>query len=159
MRYLNVDMTGLRGRNNPCLSNIITTEEVRKLRPYLKFLTGDYLTYQRKFEETNEGSRESESICHVISICHEYEDIRSRILKEMAELCLLAKSKINFENILSDPEVLAQFLLDPASFNLGTRVHISDPILQNMFKISRYICWAIHSRRMKALKILSSRQT
>ena len=77
----------------------------------------------------------------------------------MAELCLLAKSKINFENILSDPEVLTQFLLDPASFNLGTRVHISDPILQNMFKISRDICWAIHSRRMKALKILSSKQT
>ena len=166
MKYLNVNMSGLRGRNHPCLSNIVTVNEVRKLRPYLKFLTGDYLTYLRKYEETNQGSplckichTESESVCHILSTCTEYQEIRRRILIEMAELCMQAKSEINFEHISSDPEVLTQFILDPSSFNLETRVNLFDPILQKMFKVSRDICWAINSQRMKTLKLLSTTQT
>ena len=46
MQYLNVSLSGLRGRHHPSLSNIITTEEVKKLRPHLKLLSGEYITYQ-----------------------------------------------------------------------------------------------------------------
>ena len=48
MQYLHVSLDGLRGRHHPCLSNIVTVEEVRKLRPHLKFLSGDYLTYLKR---------------------------------------------------------------------------------------------------------------
>ena len=72
MQYLNVSLGGLRGRPHPCLLNLLKTDEVKKLRPHLKFLTGDYLTYQRKFEESNKGSPlcrlcqlEKESIFHI----------------------------------------------------------------------------------------------
>ena len=166
MKYLNVQMAGLRGRNHQCLSNIVTTNEVRKLRPYLKFLSGDYLTYQKKFENSNQGTptckichAESESVCHILAICQAYEEIRNRILSEISELCLVAKSELNFQSISSDPEVLTQFILDPTSFNLKVRIHISDPIAQNIFKLSRDICWAIHAKRMKSLKLLSEKQT
>ena len=66
MKYLNVQMAGLRGRNHPCLPNTVTTNEVRKLRPYLKFLSGDYLTYLKKFENTNQGTPTCK-ICHADS--------------------------------------------------------------------------------------------
>ena len=166
MKYLNVRMTGLRGRNHPCLANIVTTDEVRKMRPYMKFLTGDYLTYLKKYENTNQGNplckichTENESVCHILAICPEYEDIRNRILSEISQLCLLAKIEFDFTKFLSDPEVLTQFLLDPTSFNLTERVHVSDPIVTHIFKLSRDICWAIHSKRMKTLKLLNENQT
>ena len=51
MKYMNVSLSSLRGRYHPCLGNIITSSEVKKLRPHIKFLTGDYLTYERKIED------------------------------------------------------------------------------------------------------------
>ena len=50
IKYLNVQMAGLRGMNHPCLYYTITTNEVRKLRPYLKFLSGDFLTYPKSLK-------------------------------------------------------------------------------------------------------------
>ena len=138
----------------------------RKMGPYMKFLTGDYLTYLKKYENTNQGNplckichTGNESVCHILAICPEYEDIRNRILSEISQLCLLAKIEFDFTKFLSDPEVLTQFLLDPTSFNLTERVHVSDPIVTHMFKLSRDICWAIHSKRMKTLKLLNENQT
>ena len=61
MVYLNVNLCSLRGKNHPSLSNVITSHEVRKLRPHLKFLSGDYLTYQTQFERTQKGS----SMCKI----------------------------------------------------------------------------------------------
>ena len=165
MQFMNVSLSGLRGRHHPCLSNIITTDEVKKLRPHIKLLTGDYLTYQRKFEESNQGSPicricrlENESICHIVAICPAYDMTRQRILKEIAELCLFARSYINIQDILSNPDRLTQFILDPTSFNLQTRVHVSDPITINLFKLSRDLCSSIHSERMNKLQLLSKNQ-
>ena len=33
MQYMNVSLIGLRGRHHPCLSNVVTTDEVKKLGP------------------------------------------------------------------------------------------------------------------------------
>ena len=56
MRYFNVSLIGLRGRHNPSLTNIITAEDVKKLRLHTKFLTCDYLTYETKFDQSGKGS-------------------------------------------------------------------------------------------------------
>ena len=48
MTFLNVNLSSLRGRHHPCLSDIVTPTEVKKLRLHLKFLTGDYLTSMQK---------------------------------------------------------------------------------------------------------------
>ena len=54
--YLNVSLLGLRGRHHPALANVITASEVKKLRPHLKLLSGYYLTFNAKYEQTNKGS-------------------------------------------------------------------------------------------------------
>ena len=41
MEYMNVNLIGLRGKHHPSLANIVTVEEVKKLRPHTKLLIGD----------------------------------------------------------------------------------------------------------------------
>ena len=48
MKYLNVSLTGLRGKKHPALYGIFTTHEVKKSRIHLKMLSGDYLTFEKK---------------------------------------------------------------------------------------------------------------
>ena len=80
MQYMNVGLSGLRGRFHPSLSQVITTGEVKELRPHLKFLTGDYLTYERKYNESEQGNPicrscrlQNESISHILTICSAYK--------------------------------------------------------------------------------------
>ena len=90
MKYLNVSLSGLRGKYHPCLSNIVTTEEVQKLRPYLKFLSGDYLTYQKKYDQGDgKGSPEcrlchqgGETVSHILAVCPTYEVKRENRFKK-----------------------------------------------------------------------------
>ena len=48
MTYLNVSLTGLRGRRHPALSELITSVDVKNSRIHLKMLAGDYFTYDGK---------------------------------------------------------------------------------------------------------------
>ena len=164
MKYLNVSLIGLRGKHHPSLSSIITTEEVRKLRPHLKFLTGDYLTYETKFNHTSQGSplckichTENETICHILAICPAFNIVRSRVLREMEVLSNSSRGELNFNHVLENPERLTQFILDPTSFNLPYRLHLSDPVATPIFQLSRYICYSIKKSRMKMLEQLSKK--
>ena len=158
MKYMNVGLSNLRGRHHPCLANIVTSKEVKNLRPHLKFLTGDYLTYERKYEESGQGSpvcriceSENESISHILSQCPAYHTIRERIFQEFSEICLFTENNLKFENIRTEPKTLTQFILDPTSFNLNERVHVSDPVVPAIFKLSRDYCMAIHNERSRRL--------
>ena len=76
----------------------------------------------------------------------------------MTQLCHSAKHEINLDEILKNPRTLTQFILDPSSFNLSSRVNISDPILTPLFKLSRDLCNFIHTERMKKLQDLKNEQ-
>ena len=161
MQYMNVSLSNLRGRHHPSLSNVITSKEVKKLRLHLKFLTGDYLTYSRKYEESGQGNpmcricrSEYESISHILSQCPAYHTIRDKMLQEFSEICLFTQTSLNFENIRTDSKTLTQFILDPTSFNLKERVHVSDPVVPAIFKLSRDYCMAIHTERLRRLQQL-----
>ena len=98
---MNVSLSGLTGRHHPSLSQVITTGEVKQLRPHLKFLTGDYLTYERKFNESGQGNPlcrichvGNESISHILTNCSAYDTQRNKILKEIEELCDLTLNNI-----------------------------------------------------------------
>ena len=52
MGFLNTYACNLRGRHHPALSNMITTWDVTRSRPHLKFLSGNYLTYKVKSEQS-----------------------------------------------------------------------------------------------------------
>ena len=115
----------------------INVEDVKKLRLHTKFLVGDYLTYQVKFDQTGQGNpicklcrSESETISHIIGVCPIYDEIRSRIVQQMPDVCENAKISINFQNIVDNPLTLTQLILDPSSFNLEERIHLNDPIVQ-----------------------------
>ena len=85
MNYLNVQLSGLSGRPHPALLNIFTTHDARKLRHHLKFLTGDFLTNERRAND-QPGLDPSCTLClaplesteHVLMSCRATADIRQR---------------------------------------------------------------------------------
>ena len=162
MQYLNVSLSGLRGRHHPALANIITTSQVQKSRIHLKMLSGDYFTYEMKSKQSG-GSPHCRCCCstspppqenleHILTNCEAYSEIRERIVVEFKTLCLKSKSNIQFDEIYSDNETFCQFILDPASFNLKMRIHMNDPILGELFNLSRHYCFAINAARLRILK-------
>ena len=160
MQYFNVSLTGLRGKKHPALLGVVTTHEVKKSRIHLKMLVGDYLTFQTKSNRSGgsplcrgcpENSPQNESLLHILTECIAYADIRKRMFPEFSEVCRTTKSNIIFEDILDNKTSLCQFILDPASFNLQKRIHINDPVLNKILRISRVYCYTINSARMKMI--------
>jgi hypothetical protein len=159
MMYLNVSVSGLRGRHHPALSNMITTEEVKLGRCHIKMLCGDYLTYKKKSDQSGGSPHcrvcsnldQEEDICHILTQCVPYSEIRSKKREEIENLCVTTKSNINFSEIVSDRSKLCQFILDPTSLNLNQRMSPSDPKLNELFKICRSLCNSINTVRWNIL--------
>ena len=135
-------------------------------------LCEDYFTYEKRADQsggsphcrscssTNDTSTNirdhsktpSESIIHILTECESYLDIRTRIFPQFSILCQQSKTSIDFEAISENKTKLCQFLLDPSSLNLDSRISMSDPLLHDFFMLSRDFCYAIHTTRMKILK-------
>ena len=157
MKFFNVSLLSLRGRNHPSLSNIVTTIDVKKLRLHIKFLVGDYLTNKKPTDAKCKLCELSdETIEHIVASCQAYTEIRERISTEMFNIC--CKSDENTAKLdywQHNEDTLTQFILDPTSFNLAFRVNINDPIVSSLFSLSRDMCFAIHNERMRHLKTLN----
>ena len=159
MTFLNVNLSSLRGRHHPCLSDIVTPTEVKKLRLHLKFLTGDYLTFHAKAKHNKSNDSKcklfpenDETIEHIIASCKLYSEIRERIWTQMMSVCL--ESDVHSElqkKGLNDARSKAQFLFDPTSFNLSIRININDKIVPQLFALSRDLCFGIHNERLRKL--------
>ena len=157
MLYLNVDLLSLRGRCHPSLANIHTTHDVKKAQFHMKMLGGDYLTFEKKASQSGGSphcraceTSEKEDILHIVSKCTAYTEIRNRIKQQYTELSQNSKTKIQFKNI--DESTFCQFILDPSSMNLKTRISISDPALERFFQLSRDFCYTLHVTRKKILE-------
>ena len=144
MTFLNVATLGLRGRHHQALANMITTNDVRTSRPHLELLAGNYLTYKVKSDQSGGSphcriciSGVEESVSHVVSSCGGMADDRTRILTEFRTLCNSTKNRISFDEISKCENNLTQLILDPTILNLPVRVHISDPLVPQLFKLSR----------------------
>ena len=120
-------------------------------------LAGDYFTYDVKANHSG-GSPNcrccptpspNENLIHMLTSCGAYADITQKMFPEYKNVCDQSKSRILFQEISSENITLCQFILDPASFNLQNRIHLNDPILQSIFKLSRDYCNAINSAIMK----------
>ena len=157
MKYFNVSLFGLRGKQHPAIKNIINTNQVSNMRPHLKMLVGDYLSYEKKSKQSGGSpvcriceSGESESYSHILCSCRALSEPRERIIPEMLALC--ERNALNTEYLVNDCEVLTQFILDPSSMNLLQRVNIGDPVLDQLFMLSRDLCNALHKLRMKKIQ-------
>ena len=157
MKYLNVACGGLSGRHHPSLSNIKTVEDVRKLRPHLKFLTCDYLTQQTRFDQTQKGSplcrscnKEHETISHMIAKCDAYDLSRQKLMLQISEACPSLVTGLD----MSHEENFTQFILDPTSLNLTSRLNRGHPLLPSVFSFIRDFCFNLHNERVRRLRAL-----
>ena len=152
----------MRGRLHPAITNVFTTHEVKKMRPHVKMLVGNYLTLEEKslqsggspfcqlcLNEDEPKVEVVESIEHLISTCIGLNETRSNIISSMKNLIHLAGLRIEIDKF--SPKELTQFLLDPSSLNLAKRVSISHPILPNMFQLSRDFCYKIDRCRQNTV--------
>ena len=165
MEYFNTNLLGLSGRQHPAIQNMHTSWEVRISRPHLKFLSGNYITYAIKSEQSGGSSRcrictsgKDETIFHVIIECESLDHSRNTILEDFKYLCTMTKNNITYNNLKENPKILCQFLLDPASMNLPTRVSMSDPILPAMYRLSRDLCYQLDKSRMEHIQNLKQYQ-
>ena len=175
MKYFNVTATGLRGRHHPILDGPTTTHQVRKLRPVIKLLTGDFYTFEIRHNQTKLGSphcricsdpkisdhdKPIENVEHVVSTCPATSGVRTPILSKIIDLLPLSKTNIDINKLVSNQSMMTQFLLDPTSLNLenDVRIHIDDPLSREIMNLSRELCYAIHSERLKILKKIKEDQ-
>ena len=73
MKYFNVSLLSLRGRPQPIISDVFTSREIANMRPHIKLLSGDCLTYEKKSRQSGGDPRcricdsgESESVSHMV---------------------------------------------------------------------------------------------
>ena len=77
---------------------------------------------------------------------------REKLISDLRILCSKSRSTINFDKIVEDEKLLCQFVLDPTSLNLPTRVQMNDPLLGDFFRLSRDFCHLMDKTRTRLLK-------
>ena len=160
MKYLNVQLTGLSGRPHPILHNICSTQDVKKLRVHLKFLTCDYLTNDRlSLDRPNVSPacdlcQDPDSIEHVLTICTATSEVRDRLYPELVNTIAQVHPASGILLHHPPPSVLTQFILDCTSLNLPDliRVPAHNPDISKICKISRDWCFAVSNERHRQLK-------
>ena len=171
MEWLNVSMTGLTGKCHPIMDNIYTAREVEKLRPAIKMLAGDYYTFAAKNKQVPGCSSHCricgdpvEDLVHVLCDCPALADPRQRILDQLTQalgeqtpddISSKILDPVSRDNLLSDKRLLTQFVLDNdcTSYNLPStyRYSTNDPKTIEIFRLSRDLCYTLHSKRMRLL--------
>ena len=164
MKYLNVELSGLSGRHHPILQNICTTQEAKKLRLHLKFLTCDFLTNERLSIDRPTLNpacdlclASIDSIEHVLVSCRATSDIRSRLYPELCNAVAQVLPDCNILLYHPPPSILAQFILDCSSLNLpnSIRVPTHNPGITSIYRVSRDWCYGISSERSRLLRLQS----
>ena len=161
MKYLNVQLSGLTGRPHPVLQNIQTTQDCKKLRLHLKFLTCDLITDTDSSTSSlacilcNSASI-PDSTEHVLMSCHTLSEVRSRMLPELMNTVYQVQP---MSEILSGDVslfVMTQFILDCSSPNLPCNVRIPahNPRISEVYRVARDWCFAIASERFRLLRQL-----
>ena len=163
MIYLNVQLCGLSGAPHPALRNIRTTQDVKKLRLHLKFLTCDFLTNERLSLDQPSLSPACDlcqapvdSIEHVLAVCRATQDVRSRLLPDLLNTVARVQPSCSLLHNTASAGILTQFVLDCTSLNLpdSFRIPAHNPDISAVFKLSSDFCFSISSERSHLLKLL-----
>ena len=161
--YLNVQLYGLSGRPHPALQNISTTQDVKKLRLHLKFLTCDIYTNDRKSIDQPSISpacdlcdSPTDSIEHALVSCKATAEVRSRLFPELMNAVAQVHPISQILQSHPSASTLTQFVLDCTSFNLhdSIRVPVHNPGISAVYRVYRDWCFAISSERSRLLKAL-----
>ena len=172
MLWFNVKLLGLNGHPHPIMDNVTTVLEVKKLRPVIKMLAGDYYTYEMRASQVG-GSPHcrichssdptqniSENLQHVLTSCGGTDEPRTRITEEIKDLLVSVSPPSmdmeDFVQLTENENDWTQFLVDCSSFNLKDkhRIGLNDPKLTELFRLNRDMCFSIHKLRLSKLKQL-----
>ena len=152
MKYFNVSLLGLQGRQHPIVSNISTSRQVNLVRPHIRMFLSDYITFNEKSITTGSNpddcrlcltdqpetdspvTGQPETVCHLLSSCMALYEDRQRFLMEYSQKLLLTKNLLQLSEFTQTNEIFSQFVLDPRSMNLSRRVHMTDPVLPDIIK-------------------------
>ena len=145
---MNVSVLGLSGRPHPAILNIRTTRDAMKLRSHIKFLSGDFPSYEVLAKERGGTPRcrlcpsASESTQHILTECAGTLDTRQRLYPELLNLLVTVHPSNGLLLYQYSADTLTQFILDPTSMNLSNQLRISPshPGLSEIFSFSRDWC-------------------
>ena len=165
MLYLNVDLAGLSGRPHPVLHNILTTQDAKKARLHLKFLTCDYMTNEKLAKDNPTRSPACDlcpcpapldSIEHILVTCRATAEVRARLIPELLNIVARVQPQCSILQCYPPPSTLAQFILDCTSNNLPDKIRIPahNPDIGAVYRLSRDFCYAISCERSRQLKSL-----
>ena len=163
MQYLNVQLLSLSGRPHPVLHNISTTQDAKKLRLRLKFLTCDFLTSERlAIDQPSLSpacklcSASIDSIEHVMVSCPATSEVRSRLIPDLMNAVFQVQPMCQILKYHPPPSILTQFILDCTSFNLpdSVRIPMHNPGISTICKVSRDWCFAVSRERSRLHKQL-----
>ena len=157
MCYLNVQLFDLSGHPQPEPMDILTTQDVKKLRLHIKFLVGDFLTAERvASDQPNISptcklcSASVESISHILVQCCPLSEVRERLLPELLNTVSQVQPS---SDILNNPsqQDLTQFILDCTSPNLNNNIRVPahNPGIKFIFRVSRDWCFALTNERLR----------
>ena len=159
MSLLNVQLLSLSGPPHPALLNIHTTQDVKRLRPHLKFLTGDYphgVTLSHNQSNISSACKlcdnAVDSTEHVLSVCRATADCRQRIYPELMNI--VARVQPTSQLLVQHTsEQLTQFITDCTSINLPNSIRIPahNPGISDIFRVARDWCYALHNERSRLL--------
>jgi hypothetical protein len=162
MQYLNIQLTGLSGRSHPALLNINTTQDSKKLRLHLKFLTGDYQTGWRRSRDlpgTDPACRlcmaPTENTEHILATCPALAEERQRMFPDLMNPVADVQPSCKILQTHT-PTIFAQFILDCTSINLADDYLIpaNNLINQDIFALARDWCFAVSNSRARQIKAL-----
>ena len=98
-------------------------------------------------------SASEETIVHILAVCPALAVVRQRLYPDLMNV--VAKVQPTCEILaMSPPETLTQFILDCTSINLpeSFRIPAHNPLLQEIFTISRDWCYGLSNARSRHLK-------
>ena len=166
LQYLNVQLLGLASRPHPALLNINSTQDAKKLRPHLQFLTGDFLTGWKKSQD-QPGTDPSCKLClhpeetaeHILLTCPKLREVKQRLFPEL--LNRVAKVQPSCQILQKhSPPILVQFILDCTSINLeeNWRIPAHNPNIKDIFSVTRDWCFASSKLRTRLLRKISTKE-
>ena len=161
MQYLNVQITGLSGAPHPALRNIFTSQDVKKLRHHLKFLTGDYLcNFRLALDQPNRNpacelcDAPEDTIEHILVVCRATHAVRERLLPDLLNIVSEVQPMCGILSNHAVAPILTQFVIDCSSLNLpdNFRVPAHNPLITEIYRCWRDWAFAINSERTRLLK-------
>ena len=132
---------------------------MKKLRPHLKLLTGDFLTAQRAARDQPNldptcalCGLDAESVTHIIVKSRALAGVRDRIIPELMNAVAKVQPSSQILNQPSEAD-LTQFILDCTSVNLDNNIRVPNhnPGISEIFRLSRDLCFALTNERKRLL--------